>query len=156
MMTWLSILWIIFSFQDVAYKPKEEFEIKLDYKFKQRPSQDHNQVNFDETRKEQERRTSGGILPYLILNVKILMISSNESKVKVTNNLDAGTTMKRIEQGMIIPVDCGFTDDVKDGVTPNQYVLSFLSPKREEINRIVIFIDKDGTFLVNGEKRGKF
>jgi hypothetical protein len=50
----------------------------------------------------------------------------------------------------------GFTTDMKDRVTPYEYVLIFYDKKKNEISKIVIFIGEDGAFIVNGEKRGQF
>ena len=48
----------------------------------------------------------------------------------------------------------GFVDDLKEAGTPLQLVL--LDDKKKEISQILISIDKDGTFLMNGEKQGQF
>lgn len=150
-------LWlVIFLLQDVVpYKPKEEFEIKLDYKFKQRPTSEKSTVHLDETRAEYDRRTSTDLLPYLILNVRLIKLN-NESRLRISNNLNQKIYSKKVEEGSIIPIDLGFTVDVKDGINANEYILTFLSPEKNEVTKITILIEKDGSFLVNGEKRGRF
>jgi hypothetical protein len=55
-----------------------------------------------------------------------------------------------------VQLEVGFTDDVKDRVTPHHYFLTLVSPKKTETSKIEILIEEDGTFFVNGEKRGKF
>ena len=50
----------------------------------------------------------------------------------------------------------GFTDDVKAHVSPYEISIIFASKEKKEISRIHLLIQEDGTFLVNGEKRGKF
>jgi hypothetical protein len=151
------VLLLAFSMvQEIPVKPKDEFEIKLDYQFKNRPSPDANSVHLDETRKEHDRRVSTAPLPYLTLNVKMLKLSQDEVKMRVTNNLTPRVALRKVEEGTIVPLQIGFTDDVKDRVTAHQYTLTLLSPKKAESSKIEILIEEDGTFLVNGEKRGKF
>jgi hypothetical protein len=145
-----------FAMQELPLKPKEEFDVKLDYQFRNRPAQDINSVHYDETRKEHERRVSTAPLPYLTLNVRILKLSGEETKVKVTNNLTTRAFSRKVEEGTVFPLVVGFTDDVKDRVSAHNYVITFLSPKKTETSKIEILIEEDGTFLVNGEKRGKF
>lgn len=151
----LSFLLFMFFLQDLPFKPKEEFEIKLDYKFKQRPSPERSVVNLNETRAEHDRRTSNDLLPYLVLQVKMLKLN-DEARIRVTNNLDSKAFSKKIEEGVVVPLDLGFTADVKDRVTAHEYVITFLSPQKSEVSRILINVDKDGSFFVNGEKRGRF
>src|SRR4051812_47586754 len=146
----------LFLFQDIPFKPNEEFEIKLNYQFKQRPIRDQNAIHLSESQKEYDRRTSSDMLPYLILNVKMLKLSEEEVKLRIINNLDQRVVTKKIETGIIMPIDLGFTSDVKDRVTAHEYTLTFLSPKKNETSKIIIHVDEDGSFLVNGEKRGKF
>lgn len=151
----LVILVLVF-FQDLPYKPKEEFEIKLDYKFKQRPSNElSSAINLNETRAERDRRTSNDQLPYLILQVKILKLN-NETRYRLSNNLIGKAAAKKIEEGDVLYIDLGFTADIKDRITPYEYTLTFLSPEKNETSRILIRVDEDGSFLVNGEKRGRF
>ena len=148
---------LLFLVQEVPFKAKEEFDIKLNYQFKQRPSADHrNTVNLDESRKDYERRTSSDQLPYLILNVKFLKITPEEVRVRITNNRNNRSLTKKLSEGLVIPIDVGFTDDVKDRINAHEYVLTLLSPQKSETSKIVIHIEEDGSFLVNGEKRGKF
>lgn len=151
------ISFILFSYlQDIPFKPKEEFEIKLNYQFKQRPQADANAVYLDETQREKERRNSTDMLPYLVLNVKMLKLSEEEVRIRLENNLDSRVVNKKVTEGMILPIDVGFTADVKDRTAAHEYKLTFLSPKKSGVSKVVIFVDEDGTFLVNGEKRGKF
>lgn len=155
-MKYAVVFLLIAFFQDIAYKPKEEFDIQLDYKFKQRPSPDiSSSVNLNETKAEYERRTSTDLLPFLTLNVKMVKLS-NEVKVRVTNNMNSRIFNRKVAEGSVVPIELGFTADVKDRVNPHEYVLTFMSPEKSEVSRILIVVEEDGTFLVNGEKRGKF
>jgi len=150
-----SLLLLLVSFlQDVPFKPKEEYEIKIDYQFKQRPASDHSLVHVNGTARDHVN-ASTGILPYLELSVQILD-AGGASKVKLTSNQSANLGSKRIKKDLVIPVVFGYTDDVKDRVTAHEYVLTFFSENRKQISRIVLFIDHDGTFIVNGETRGRF
>lgn len=142
--------------QEIPFKPKDEFEIKLDYQFKSRPASDVNKVHFDETRKEHERRSSSTPLPYLTLNIKMLQLGEDEVKAKITNNLTPRVVSRKVAAGTIIPLEIGFTDDVKDRVAAHHYVFTIMTSKKVQTNKIEIIIEEDGTFLVNGEKRGKF
>jgi hypothetical protein len=142
--------------QEIPVKPRDEFEIKLDYQFKNRPAQDLNSVHLDETRKEHERRVSTAPLPFLTLNIRMLKLSEDEVKMRVTNNLTARVSVRKVEEGTVVPLQIGFTDDVKDRITAHLYTLTLMSPKKLETSKIEILIEEDGTFLVNGEKRGKF
>jgi hypothetical protein len=154
-MKFLALIALIL-FQDLPYKPKEEFEIKLDYKFRQRPNAElSSTVNLNETRAEYDKRTSSDLLPYLILNVGLLKLN-NETRIRITNNFDQKSTSKKIAEGTVLPIDLGFTADVKDRTTAHQYTITFLSPEKSETSRIIIHVDEDGSFLVNGEKRGRF
>lgn len=152
-------LWLVFSLilvqDEVPYKPGEEFEIKLNFEFRQRPAQEPYQVNFSETRKDYERRTNTGPLPYLFMNVNLLKTTAEETRVRLVRNKTENAFTRKLEQGMQIKLDLGFTDDIKDRVTAHEYTLLFLSQNKKPLTRIVIYFEEDGTYLVNGEKRGK-
>ena len=146
-----------FFWQDLPYKPKEEFDIKLDYQLKQRTfSGSGTLVHLDESRKEYERRTSTDLLPFLALEIKLLKLAPGEVKVKIVNNRKERVLNRKVEQGDVVPLLLGFTDDVKDRVKAHEYTLFFMNKDKEETSRIVVTIDEDGTFNVNGEKRGQF
>jgi hypothetical protein len=153
-------LWLLFSLfclqeEVVPYKAKEDFEIKLNFEFKQRPPADPYQVNLDETRREYERRNTPGPLPYLYLNLHIAKITPGETKIRLIRNNDENAFTKKLQEGMQVKLDLGFTDDIKDRVSAHEYTLHFLSQDKKPLSRIVIFFEEDGTYLVNGEKRGK-
>jgi hypothetical protein len=150
------IFFLAFAFQEIPLKPKDEFEITLDYKFKQRTIDNSKTVYLDETNQDRERRTSTALLPFLVLNVKMTKLPQSEPKVKISNNLNGRIVSRKVSEGTVIPIEVGFTDDAKDRVTAHQYVLTFQLPDKTETNKVVIFIEEDGTFFVNGEKRGKF
>jgi len=152
--SWL--LCLIISFQaEVPFKPKNEFEIKLNYSFKQRSPEEHNTFRYDAHEKGHNSQNSSSMLPYLILNVKILKATSTEMKLKVVNNLSGKTISKKVHEGLEFEIVMGFTDDVKDRVTANEYTIFMQNEKREHQSKIVIFVGEDGAFLINDEVRGK-
>ena len=140
---------------EVPFKPKNEFEIKLNYSFKQRSPDEHTTFRYDVQEKNHNSQNSSSMLPYLILNVKILKATSTEMKLKVVNNLSSKVISKKAHDGVEFEIDMGFTDDVKDRVTANEFIIFMQNEKREHQSRIVIFVDEDGVFLINGEVRGK-
>lgn len=150
----------LFQGDQVPYKKSDEFEIQVDYQFRQRSGTSTNSnttIDFVETVAEQEKkRYSTGIRPYLILNLKINKLSDQEVKAKASNNVDRTLFNKKVEVGDIIRIDMGFTDDVKDRVGPYEVIVLFASKEKKEISRIYMFVQEDGTFMVNGEVRGKF
>ena len=146
-----------FFWQELPYKPKEEFDIKLDYQLKQRTfSGNTTLVHIDESRKEYERRTSTDLLPFLALEIKLLKLAPDEMRAKIVNNRKERVFNRKVEQGDVVPLQLGFTDDVKDRVKAHEYTVYIINKDREETSRILISIDEDGTFNVNGEKRGQF
>ena len=153
-MSQLMLILAFTFFQEIPLKPKEEFEIKLDYQFKQRPTADPNTVNLGESSKVQ--RTSSGVLPYLILNIKMLALPDERTRVNITTNLSERPVTKRVSLNSVLALDMGFTDDMIDRVHAHEYTLTFIDANKLPVNRIVINVAEDGSFFVNGEKRGKF
>ncbi len=143
--------------EQVPYKASEEFKIELEYKFKPRPMTDNSYIDLTETQREKERRTSGGNpLPYLILHISFQQLSATEVKVRCTDNNKKNKLSKKAEVNREYTLDLGFTDDMKDRVTPYEFTLILMSDDKEETSRIIMLIEPDGTFLVNGMRRGKF
>lgn len=153
----LLLYFLLISFlQETPFKPREEFEIKLDYQFKQRPPVDQTSVQLDFEAEAHKNRNASAILPYLTLNINILK-NSTAAKVVIKNNLNQSVVNKKLKtEPTIIALVVGYTDDVKDRVSPHEYTLVFLSADKKPLSKIVIFVDEDGTFIVNGEKRGRF
>lgn len=148
---------VAFFWQELPYKPKEEFDIKLDYQLKQRVfSGNSTLVHVDESRKEYERRTSTDLLPFLALEIKLLKLAPDEVRVRIVSNLKQRVLNRKVDQGDVLPLQLGFTDDVKDRVKAYEYTVYIINKDKEETSRILISIDEDGTFNVNGEKRGQF
>ncbi len=151
MLTWIAIVGFVL-FQDVVpFKPGDEFEVTLDYHFRPRPLSDRNTVDLS-------RRTDrgSGVLPYLKLHIAVKQAPANKGRVAITDNLNPRPLFKRIAPGSILELDLGFTADMIDRVRPYEYTLTFVDAERTPIDRIVILVDQDGSFFVNGEKRGRF
>ncbi|HEY9049546.1 MAG TPA: hypothetical protein VIN08_26790 [Ohtaekwangia sp.] len=144
--TFLFIAWL--AADEIPFKPKEEFDINLDFKFKVKAG-DHTQVYTT------AQPASSGPLPYLNLDIKMVKLTQEEVRVKVINSKDITVMSRKVVQGDVINLDIGYTDDVKGRVTEYEYIIYFLTRDKKPVSRIVIHFEEDGTFLVNGEKRGR-
>lgn len=152
----LIFIFAVVLFQEVPLKSTEEFAVKLDYQFRPRPSGDHNTVRLGESVKEYQHRAGGGVLPYLILDITLHKLVEPKMRMRTTTNIDDRASTKKVEPGDIVRLDMGFTVDMIDRVSAHEYILTFLDASREPVEKIVISVDEDGSFFVNGEKRGKF
>ena len=142
---------------NVPLKPNDEFQLTVDYKFKTRASSSNNSnLNIDYQNERILKEGGSGPLPYLIINFKMLKLSAEEVRVKVVNNAPKVELSKKVKQGDDFDLDLGYTDDMKDRVSPFEYNIYFLSQDKEPLTRVHLYVMEDGTFLVNGEKRGKF
>jgi hypothetical protein len=142
---------------ETPFKAKEDFEIKLKYEFKQRVTANNsNSVNLAETVKEHERKTSTAMLPYVGLNIKLVKLATEEVRMRIIDNQNKVVYNKKVEQDDLVFLDLGFTDDMKDQITPYEYTAYFLTAGKEQFSKILIVVQQDGSFLVNNEKRGKF
>ena len=142
-------------FQDVPLKPKEEFEVKLEYEFKQRPVADRNTIHLGAPIRTAEH-SPGGVLPYLVLNIQLLSLSEEKMRMHVSTNLSSRVMSKRVDVNEVVSLDLGFTDDMVDRVTAHEYTITFVNSEREPVDKILITVEEDGSFFVNHEKRGKF
>ena len=150
------VFFVAFVFlQEVPLKPKEEFEIKLDYSFKPRPTTDHNTVNLDDPQKAFQKANTG-VLPYLALEIKLLSLREEKMRMRISTNRGDRPVFKKVSVNSLIQLDLGFTDDMIDRVTSHEYTLTFFGADKTGVDRIVIAIGEDGSFVVNNEKRGKF
>ena len=137
--------------EDVPYKSNDEFEMKIDLQFKQRPAQDQNTVELD-------RRTlpnSGMKAPYIYLNLMVTKPDARETRVKVTNNKGQVLLSRKFDPSILIKLDLGFTDDLKDRVSAHHFVITFMTKDKVSTSKVEVFFEEDGTYLVNGEKRGR-
>jgi hypothetical protein len=156
MKTLTLILFISLFIQDtVPYKPSEEFDLKLDFEFRDRADRDPNKIDMDLSPREFQKKNKSGVLPYLYLNLKVLTQQSNEVRVKVIENSRKNVLNKKVDLSTVFKLELGFTDDIKDRVGAYEYTVFFLNEDKEPVSRIVIYFEKDGTYLVNGQNRGK-
>src|SRR4051812_17525501 len=155
----INLLFFLMAFlqEEIPYKPKEEFEVKLNYEFKQRNEvATASTTTIDYREGQKEVTNSGGPLPYLTLNIKMIKPPNNEVRIKGENITAATILNKKVQEGEIIKMVLGFTDDLKDRVVSPEYNLYLVDGKKKITNRIHILVKEDGVFTVNGEKRGKF
>lgn len=146
----LYLILAVLLFTDVPYKPSGDFSFKLDFQFKSRPM-DNKKIYEAEA-----QMVNSSPLPFLKLNVEMIKLAPEEVKVKLSTNKDKLVFARKVTEGTVVEIPFGFTDDVKDEITPNTYTLTLLDKDKNELSRIVFYIDKEGTFFVNGEKQGKF
>jgi hypothetical protein len=141
---------VLVAQDSLPYKPNEEFEAKIDLSFKQRESDDTNTFRFQESHK---KMTMGVPIAFLAINFKVLKVG-REVKVKVIRGRDEKTS--KIKIGTLIKLELGFIEDVKSNEEPMKVILHFINDQKKEVNQVTFEVATDGTFLVNGEKRGKF
>jgi hypothetical protein len=143
---------LLFQSSEIPFRAKDDFAIELKYNFKEKPTKDANTVAWESN----PAKRPTGLLPYLIINVKILNAKQEETRFKCENNLGRALFNRKAEKGLSYDIDMGYLDDVKDRVTAHKYTLYAVGESREVINKIELLVMEDGTFMVNGEKRGKF
>lgn len=153
-LTWLLCAFVFLQDQ-TPLKPLEEFEVKLNFEFKERPTRDPNKIELDQTRKEVERSRPSGPLPYLYLNLKVLKQIPDEVRVRIIENGTKVVLNKKFDMNSVLKLDMGFTDDIKDRICAYEYTVYYLTQDKDPLSKVVIFFEADGTYFVNGQKRGK-
>ena len=141
---------------EVPRKAAEEFKLELEYKFKQRPRGDNSFIDLVETENEKEKRQDTTPLPYLIIHLSFQTLTDKEVRIRCTDNNKKNRLTKKLEKDKVYTVDLGFTEDIKDRVTSYEYTFYLMSDDRKDTSVVIMRIEEDGTFLVNGIKRGKF
>ena len=150
-MTTLYFLLLVFISQEtVPFKPKDEFELKMEYGFRQRTLDHTKAIDFTDS---PTKKT--GPLPYLELDLHLLVLNANEERVLINNNQGKIIVNKKLKDGLTVKMDLGYTDDMKDRVTAHEYKVLLLDGEKSPVSQILIHVAEDGTFLVNGEVRGK-
>ncbi len=140
----LILLFPFFLQDQVPLKPGDEFEFKLDYEFRTKPGGDGKPGGF-----------AAGKLPYVEIRITPIKLSKDEERVRITNNLGHRIYSRKASTNTEILIDMGFTDDLKDHISVYAFDIVFFS-KSGDTSRINLFVEEDGTFLINGEKQGKF
>lgn len=149
------LLFAITCFQDeTPFKPTEEFEVKLNFEFKER-IKDSNKIELNQTQRDYQRSRASGPLPYLFLNLKILKQQAEEVRVRIEQNGANDVMNRKFDPNTILKLDMGFTDDIKDRVSPYEYTIYFLSKDKKPLSKVTIFFEENGTYIVNGQIRGK-
>lgn len=152
-----SCLLIVFNRQiEPQFKPSGDFELKIEYIFKERPPTDRQVVLLDDESNGKASKSSAGQLPYLQIQLKVLSLTNQEKRIRVTDTGGRIVYNRKAEAGTVIKLDWGFTEDIKYRLVSHEYAVQFLDEDKKTISRIYMFIEEDGTFSVNGETRGKF
>ncbi len=141
--------------QDVPYKSDDEFAIRLDMKFKSRQLTKANEVIVSETHGEYDRRTNVSELPYLVLYVTINEVKNGEARIRTYRDGKVFGNLKKIEVGKEIKLEIGYTDDAKDKISGFEHILYLVNDDKKQVSKIVIRIEENGDYIVNGEKRGR-
>lgn len=143
------------SFQEtIPLKAAEEYACKLNLSFKSRNGEAGQVVNFTETVAEREKRMSTTPLPYLKINLNLIKLQAEEIRLQVLTK-NGIFKNKKVTEGEVVELDLGYTDDIKDGISPREYQILLLSKDKRPISRIDIRFEESGDFFVNGEKRGR-
>jgi hypothetical protein len=151
-MMFLSLL-LIFLQDQVPLKVSREFEVAAKYELKKKPAPDTPLIVLDQN---VERRSSDhDLLPYLTVNLKIKRWAGGVTQIRIIDIQGKTYLKKKPSEEGTYSLDMGFVDDMKDKVAPAKFFVTFLKEKKA-IEQITIEVEPDGTFLVNGEKRGKF
>lgn len=152
----LSVL-LLWQSTTVPYRAKEDYIVELKYNFKARENTEKATVNWESHNAQgRDDRAKTGLLPYLVVNIKILNTKPEEIRFRCDNNRGRSLFNRKSGKEQSFDVDMGYIDDIKDHITANIYTLYALDVNRHELNRVELLVQDDGTFLVNGEKRGKF
>ncbi len=137
--------------QEIKFKPADEFELKVDYSLRTRPVPANYTMNFEEGKK------TVGPLPFVSVTLKVLKAPPAESRVRVVDSRRDLILSRKIKGGSELSFDLGFTADMKDRVGAHEFAIYFHGSDKRDVNsQILIHVAQDGTFLVNGEVRGKF
>ena len=147
-----SLLFIIIVtslFQEIPLKSRDEFQLKLDFKFKQRPLNEHSKQTGENL------LASSTPLPFLTAEILITKILQDEVRMKVIDHHNNVIAAKSLDKSPMVRFDLGFTDDLKDQVSPTKYFVHLYSKERRISRSVIILFENDGTYYVNGEKLGK-
>ena len=145
-------LGLCFLNQEVPFKPSDEFEMRLDYKFKERPQADKPAY---EAPNSNNPSKAIGPLPYLRTDIILRSKKTDEIRLRVLNANGMTVVNRMLSSNEVIKIDWGFTEDVKDRISSHQYTIQFLNSDKKPVSQIVLIMEEDGTLLVNNSKRGK-
>ncbi len=152
---WPLFLSILFLWQsDVPFRSKEDYQVELKYEFRQRPAKDANTVTLDPNGVQDRKQP--GPLPYLVVHIKILNRKAEEVRFKCENNFGSAIFNKKADKTLDFDIDMGYVDDLKDRVNAYGYTVYAVNDARQLLNKIELIVQDDGSFMVNGDRRGKF
>src|SRR6188768_1321949 len=101
----LFVLASVLSQDTIPYKAMDEFELKLDFVFKDRQRADPNTVDLEQTQKEFERSRGSGPLPYLFLDFRVLKQQPRELRVRVLENNDKVVHNKKVDIKTVLKLE---------------------------------------------------
>jgi hypothetical protein len=153
----IQLIYIIAGFfwfqQDPPLKPTSQFDIITNYQLKTKPTSDNPKIVFE--REVETKETGTDLLPYLAIQIKVKYWKPDVEQIKVVDGLNKTHLKKKVNDSGVYDLDLGYVDDMKDGVTSGTFNINFMERKKI-IETITLTVEPDGTFKVNGEKRGKF
>ena len=153
-MLYILLIGFLIPQDQIPLKPKKEFEIATKYELRKKSDHDANQIVFDRS-DDSKRSNDSDLLPYLTLQFTIKKWTSGVTQIKITDSVGKIYLRKKASDDGRYSLDMGYVDDMKDKVTARKFWVAFLKNKKI-VEQISIEVEEDGTFLVNGEKRGKF
>ena len=128
-----------YSQEPVPFEPKDNFGFELDYQFKTKSS---------------TPRVSQ-TLPYLMVKFDWADLNKDYYRYKVDNNQGQIVRNKKLKFPDSYVLDMGFSDDLKDRVTPYKYSIHFYNKDKKRVSKIVIEVAENGDLLLNGEFHGR-
>ncbi len=140
----------VFAQGGLPYEPKENFGFELDYSFKTKPPPENSKVSLVEN-----ADYTAQPLPYLKVRLSFNDLPDHYFRFRVENNKGSIVKNKKIKTPETYILDMGFSDDLKDRVTPHKYTIFFLTKDKERISMIQIEVEENGNLLLNGEFHGR-
>lgn len=134
-------------------KANREFEVTTQYELRKKPTADNPRIVFDAP--ESKRESGTDMLPYLVINLKVKKWHPEVEQIRVVDDQNKVFLKKKVNDDGHYTWDMGYVDDMKDNVTSGNFTVQFLAGRKIQ-EAITIQVEEDGTFLVNGDKRGKF
>ncbi|GHN03037.1 hypothetical protein WSM22_45260 [Cytophagales bacterium WSM2-2] len=140
--------------QEVPFKPSEDFEARVNLKFKQRPpAYDNNSFSSSGERLDKPKTD---LLPFLEVSIEQLKVREEEVRVHVIDSKGKNLLKKKTSPIPGLRFEMGFVADLKKRDAAHEITLFFLSSEKKELSRIVLTVTQDGEFQVNGKWHGKF
>jgi hypothetical protein len=136
---------------DLPFLQGDQFEAKIDLSFRERKEVDANTFQFSDDK--ERKKTHGKPIAFLAINFTLL--KANEI-IKVKSIQGNQSKTQKINDKNHLHFEMGFIEDIKVNDIPNELTLLFLDSQKKEMSKVVFLVSQDGTFLVNGEKRGQF